>query len=155
MSLLLAACSPRTDDVGPEPFTPTETAREVLDLVNQARSTTQVCGSERKSAVPALRLEQRLTGAAQAHSEDMAEHRTMGHVGSNGSTFIQRAERSGYHWSALAENVAWGYTTASGVVAGWLESPGHCVNIMNPSVTELGVGLEGTYWTQLFGAPRD
>ena len=126
----------------------------MLDLVNRARSQPRSCGERRFPAVPPLALEQRLTAAAQAHSEDMAEHTFMSHVGSDGSSFIERAERSGYEWSALAENVAFGFTDAATVVAGWLSSPGHCVNIMNGSVTELGVGVAGVYWTQLFGAPR-
>ena len=152
----LGACSPRTADKGlsvSEPFLPTGVATEVLALVNEARSAPVTCGTQQLPAAGPLVLEQRLSSAAQGHSEDMYEHGFMGHGGSDGSNFIQRAERSGYGWSALAENVAYGYTEPATVVAGWLGSPGHCVNIMNSQVTELGVGLEGTYWTQLFGAP--
>jgi len=46
------------------------------------------------------------------------------------------------------------------VVAGWLASPGHCANLMNPAFSELGAGYAvdpksdaGIYWTALFGAP--
>jgi uncharacterized protein YkwD len=47
-------------------------------------------------------------------------------------------------------------------VAGWLSSPGHCANLMNPRYTEMGAayGLNSArkstypYWTQVFGAPR-
>lgn len=39
------------------------------------------------------------------------------------------------------------------VMKSWLKSPGHCANIMNPDVTEVGVARSGTYWTQLFAAP--
>lgn len=155
VALVLAACSPRAHELAPGgPFEPSETAREMLVLVNRARSSPRTCGAERLPAVPPLELEGRLTAAAQAHSQDMAESSFMGHVGSDGSSFIERAERHGYEWSALAENVAFGYGDAASVVDGWLGSPGHCVNIMNPRVRQLGVGLEGVYWTQLFGAPR-
>ena len=35
---------------------------------------------------------------------------------------------------------------------GWMTSPGHCANIMNPDNNELGVGFyEGNYWTQVMG----
>ena len=147
----VASCSPRTQ--APPRFEPSETAFEVLDLVNEARSTPRTCGEHTFSAVPPLTLAAKLSAAAQAHSEDMFVNTFMGHVGADGSSFIQRAERAGYAWSALAENVAFGYTDVPSVVAGWLSSPGHCENIMNARVTELGVGLEGAYWTQLFGAP--
>jgi uncharacterized protein YkwD len=44
-------------------------------------------------------------------------------------------------------------------MAGWLDSPGHCANLMDPSFTEMGAGYAvnpnskaGTaYWTQVFG----
>lgn len=155
--LLLAACSPRTHEAPPEgePFTPTAVAQEMLELVNDARSSARTCGEQAQPAVPPLELEARLTAAAQGHSEDMFDNSFMGHGGSNGSNFIQRAERSGYRWTLLAENVAVGYTEPTAVMAGWLQSPGHCANIMMAGIIELGVGLEGTYWTQMFGAPAD
>jgi uncharacterized protein YkwD len=48
------------------------------------------------------------------------------------------------------------------VVAGWIDSPGHCANLMNPAFTEMGAGYEinrarlpgFVYWTQVFGARR-
>jgi uncharacterized protein YkwD len=43
----------------------------------------------------------------------------------------------------------------------WLESPGHCANIMGPQFTEMGVAVVGTpqsdlriVWAQVFAAPR-
>ncbi|MBR5012006.1 MAG: hypothetical protein IKY12_05545, partial [Clostridia bacterium] len=62
-----------------------------------------------------------------------------------------------------AENIAEGATTPEQVVKGWMNSPGHRANIMNPSLRYLGVGhfkrFEGgitwrDYWVQLF-ASRD
>ena len=58
------------------------------------------------------------------------------------------------------ENIAVGQRDPEEVVSGWLESDGHCSNIMNPSFEDLGVGAaigatdwgEGIYWTQNFGA---
>lgn len=151
----VAACSPRAEQparVGL--FEPTPMAREVLSIVNRARSAPRSCGEQSFAAAAPLSLEARLTAAAQAHSADMEEHTYMSHVGSDGSSFIERAERSGYDWASLAENVAFGFTDAESVVAGWLSSPGHCANIMSDRVTELGVGVAGVYWTQLFGSPR-
>ncbi len=43
----------------------------------------------------------------------------------------------------------------------WLESPGHCENIMEPRFTEMGVAFAlapdqnpNIYWTQVFATPR-
>lgn len=45
------------------------------------------------------------------------------------------------------------------VIDGWLASPGHCANLMNPQYKELGAAYAtdpksdaGIYWTAMFGA---
>ncbi len=65
-------------------------------------------------------------------------------------------ERAGYTWSAAGENIAGGNTTAAATMDQWMNSPGHCRNIMNGDYVNLGVGhvAEGALWTQVFGAPR-
>ena len=54
-----------------------------------------------------------------------------------------------------------GHTSVSAVVEGWLDSPGHCRNIMNDAFTEMGMAKAedsesrySTYWTQTLGNPR-
>ena len=58
----------------------------------------------------------------------------------------------GVTYKSAAENIAMGQRSATEVVKGWMESPGHKANIMNPSYTHIGVGLSdsGYYWTQQF-----
>jgi uncharacterized protein YkwD len=57
--------------------------------------------------------------------------------------------------------VAAGDTTAEGVIRTWLASPGHCANLMNPALREMGIARafepaspKGTYWAQLFATRR-
>ncbi|MBL7110644.1 MAG: hypothetical protein ISS19_01735 [Bacteroidales bacterium] len=45
-------------------------------------------------------------------------------------------------------------STEKAVIEAWLDSPGHCKNIMNDKVTELGVATSGAYWTQVFAKPK-
>lgn len=151
--VVLGGCAVSTGRVGAPPPDASAEAIEVLELVNEARSSGRSCGDRRYSAAAPVSLEARLARAAQLHSEDMFAHDFMGHTGSDGSDLRKRADRQGYQWSRLGENVAWGYVSPSTVVNGWLGSPGHCANIMNPEFSELGVGLQGTSWTQLFGRP--
>ncbi|MFO7546529.1 MAG: CAP domain-containing protein [Trueperaceae bacterium] len=152
IGLSLAACStsavttPGTGNVG-------ITAALLLE-VNDARASTRRCGTQTFATAAPLRLEARLTAAAGAHSQDMHDHGFMSHTGSDGSDVVRRVERQGYTWSALAENVAAGFTSPEDVVAAWLGSPGHCINIMNPAYTELGPGNAGVFWTLVFGRPR-
>ena len=85
----------------------------------------------------------------------------LSHAGQDGSAPGDRAERAGYEWRTVGENIAAGQQTAEQVVAEWLESPRHCANLMDPDFTEMGVGYafgpkspKGVYWAQVFGAPR-
>jgi uncharacterized protein YkwD len=47
------------------------------------------------------------------------------------------------------------------VVQGWLDSPGHCENIMDPRFAEMGIAFaagqssrRGLFWVQLLVAPK-
>jgi uncharacterized protein YkwD len=46
---------------------------------------------------------------------------------------------NGCRASVVAENLARGYSTADGVVAGWMASPGHRANILDGRLTRIGV----------------
>lgn len=50
----------------------------------------------------------------------------------------------------VGENVAMGYETAASLVQGWLDSPGHRQNIMNPVFRKMGIGIAGSFATQMF-----
>jgi uncharacterized protein YkwD len=110
-----------------------------------------------KEKLPPLKLEARLTEAAQVQAKDMAEHSMMSHEGSDGSTPNQRVVNAGYQYLRTGENVAVGYKDVDDVVLGWMESPGHRKNIMG-DYTEMGaarvLGKEDKpYWCVTFGTP--
>ena len=133
----------------------------VLVLVNEARSKPRRCGSQSHKAVPPLTLSAVLTHAALKHAQDMAAHSHFEHTGTDGSTPAQRAEKAGYAWLAVAENIAAGARTAEEVVEGWLNSPGHCSNLMGAMYTQMGIAYAvneksdaGIYWAQEFARPR-
>jgi len=133
---------------------------EVLTLVNQRRAAGATCGGVAKAPAPALTLDTRLRCAARKHSKDMGVNDFFSHTGSNGSTPWQRMNDAGYTYSTAGENIAAGYSTPSAVVTGWMNSTGHCNNIMNPNFVHLGVGYYYDssspyyrYWTQDFGKP--
>ena len=125
---------------------------QVFQLTNQVRQ---------RYRLRPLRWNCRLIAAAQNHSRDMARTKRLSHRGSDGSTMAIRARRVGYRYSYLAENVAAGQRSPQSVVDSWMKSSGHRKNILNPNVTEIGVGYSsvsrdryGTYWTQVFGSSR-
>lgn len=136
-----------------------EVGRRVLELINEARSERRRCGHRKLPAATPLNRAAALEHAALAHAQDMAARSYLGHKGSNGSSPADRATQAGYAWTAVAENVAGGQTTAEEVVNTWLASPGHCANLMSARYTETGVAYavdpaseQGVYWVQIFGA---
>lgn len=134
--------------------------QEVLRRTNEARAQPRRCGSRRYEAAPPLRWNERLGKTALAHSQDMAGKDFFSHQGSDGSQVGQRAKREGYQWRGVGENLAAGQGNAEQAISGWLASPGHCANLMDPRYAELGAAYATNpqsdaviYWTQVFGLP--
>jgi uncharacterized protein YkwD len=125
--------------------------QELLAAINEARSTARMCGATTYSATVSVTWNDDLAEAAYKHSADMATNHFFSHTGSDGNSPATRISQEGYHWSALGENIAYGYPTVEDVIQGWLGSEGHCQNIMSPIFTEIGAAIAGTtnipYWT--------
>ncbi|MBB3223423.1 CAP domain-containing protein [Pseudoduganella umbonata] len=134
---------------------PESIGEATLAAVNAARAAPRQCGERQFAAAPPLRLNRALDAAALSHSQYMAQVRYFSHKQKNGSVVGDRALRAGYRWRTIGENIASGQRTAQEAVQGWLDSPGHCANIMNAAFVEMGVGYavnpaRGTlYWTQV------
>ncbi|MEV0615595.1 CAP domain-containing protein [Nonomuraea sp. NPDC050404] len=92
--------------------------------------------------------------AAERHSADMARRNYFSHTSRDGRSFDKRIKAAGFTFRRAAENIAKGQPTAAAVVKAWLNSPGHRANIMNCSLTHIGVGhnAKGPTWTQDFAA---
>ena len=67
----------------------------------------------------------------------------------------------GYREKLVGENIAYGPESVEEVVQGWLDSPGHCENIMDPRFAQMGIAYSagrtsrrGLYWVQLLAEPR-
>jgi uncharacterized protein YkwD len=135
--------------------------QRVLDLVNQARATPRRCGNKAFAAARPVRWNDALALSSRLHSEDMAHNNYFSHQGRDGSSPAQRVERAGYRYRATGENIAAGQMEPEEAMAGWIKSPGHCANLMNPLYTEMGAAFAvdrgsemGVYWTQEFALPR-
>ncbi|WP_244264841.1 CAP domain-containing protein [Vreelandella boliviensis] len=133
----------------------------MLSLVNEARSQARQCGDQQFAAVESLTWSCKLEAAAKSHSQDMAENDYFSHTDPNGAGIEQRVGNQDYLWQAVGENIAAGHASVSAVVEGWLDSPGHCRNIMNDAFTEMGMANTedsesrySSYWTQTLGHPR-
>jgi uncharacterized protein YkwD len=136
-------------------------SRRVLELTNQARAHARRCGATPFAPAPPLVLNAVLGRAARDYSQQMASFGYMDHTGADGSSPADRITRSGYRWREVGENLASGIMTAEDVVSGWLGSPEHCANLMDPLFRQMGVAYAvnphnaaGVYWAQEFGTPR-
>jgi uncharacterized protein YkwD len=102
-----------------------------------------------------------LEHAAAQYARDLASFGYLDHTGRDGSSPAQRITRSGYRWREVGENLARGIMTPEDAVAGWLHSPEHCANLMDPAFRQMGVAYAvnprndaGVYWALEFGTPH-
>jgi len=139
-----------------------DVGRSILAAVNAVRGQRQTCGDANYEPAPPLTWNPALGRAALAHSQYMSANRHFSHRERNGSTAAERAQQAGYSWRRVGENIASGQESPEEAVAGWMASPGHCTNIMNPGFTEMGAAYAldpqrkhaVIFWTQVFGAPK-
>jgi uncharacterized protein YkwD len=134
-------------------------ADRVLALVNAARAQRRNCGVESMAATTPLAWSEELARAARVHALDMERNGFFEHAGSDGSDPLTRVSRTGYGPRAAGENLAFNQETPEDVVRGWLASPHHCANIMDPRFRELGVAYvisrqreQSIYWDLTLGA---
>jgi len=140
-------------------------ASRVLELVNAARARGASCGRKPFAPVAPVRLSTALAVAARGHALDMAEHEYFEHHDLSGHSPADRVRALGYHEKLVGENIAYGPRSPEEVVRGWLDSPDHCENIMDPRFAEMGIAYalgpapapasgRGLYWVQVLADPR-
>jgi uncharacterized protein YkwD len=144
----------------PGSATPAVAAR-ALELVNEARSRGAQCGAQSFGPAPPLSLSRTLADVALGHATDMAVHDYFEHEDLAGQSPADRVRAAGYSEKLVGENIAYGPKSVEEVVKGWLASPGHCVNIMDPRFVQMGLGLapgraarRGLFWVQVLAEPR-
>ncbi|ORZ31488.1 hypothetical protein BCR44DRAFT_49694 [Catenaria anguillulae PL171] len=135
---------------------------EGLKLVNDFRA---------QNGRAPLCLEQRMVNAAMLHSQDMARRRVMSHIGSDGSSPVDRIRRTGFPMSiGGAENVVHGslapgstldFVRMTGPMSMWVNSVPHRENLLtNAQFLGIGVANGGcsfgsdqcAYWTLNFAS---
>ena len=121
-----------------------DNARQVAVLVNRERQA---------EGLPLLRYSDVLSEAANKRAKEIQTY--FSHTRPNGTSCFTAVTEIGIRYRYIGENIAYGQRTPEEVMNGWMNSSGHRANILNSSVTEMGVGIYsggsyGVYWTQLF-----
>lgn len=92
-----------------------------------------------------------LTEVARSHAVDMDTHNYLSHTGRDGSSPGDRADAAGYDWNFIAENIARGFNTETGVMQGWMGSEGHRENILDPRAEDFGIARVDDIWVLMLG----
>ena len=123
---------------------------EIANLINSARA---------QAGLPALTINAQLTAAAQGHSIDMACFSLLSHTGTDSSSVHERIVAAGYAPS-YSEEIIYGGGYPQNAFDWWMNDKIHRDAILNPNVTEMGVGYAyvstssfGSYYTVDFGHP--
>jgi hypothetical protein len=129
-----AASCPGADDQ-PTAATLVPAVQTTICLVNQQRAA---------AGVAPVTLELGLTAIAFGYARDMVAEQFYGHISPDGSILADRLALIDYHPYAAGENIYWGMSdlaTPAAAVQGWLDSPEHHRNMLDPLYGRVGIGI--------------
>ena len=112
-----------------------------------------------RAGLGALMAEPRLTAAAQAQACHMAARERLSHRGSWFAGLGRRLRREGYPYALAVENLGEGQGSPAEIIRGWMDSPGHRVNMLNRDAREAGYGVARAangrlHWVMVAAAQR-
>lgn len=107
-------------------------SENLLEATNLDRSQQQLSS---------LSIDPALSAAAQAKANDMVQRNYWSHTSPDGRTPWSFIAAAGYSYAIAGENLAYGFNGASEVVAGWMNSPEHRANVLNPDYQNVGFGV--------------
>lgn len=105
--------------------------QKIFQLLNRARA---------EQGLPALEANAQLQQAARAHSQLMASRQKLSHRFSDEAVVRERLAVTGLHFDTDGENVGFNQT-AEGADQGFMHSPPHRANILNPNYNAVGIGV--------------
>jgi uncharacterized protein YkwD len=131
----LAACS----DSAPPPGQPSfyiDLAQTGASLdANAAQS--MISGYRGNNALGPVTIDPELMRLANEQAQAMAARDKLDHDAAH--PFQERIRKSGFDASVAVENIGAGYHTLAEAFSGWRDSPPHRANMLNSSVTRMGI----------------
>lgn len=133
-------------------------AEATLKQINAYRAAGANCGGQAMPPAPPLAWSEPLEKAAEVQVAHNARIGDVSHRGADGSSVGQRMTAAGFEWRAAGENAAAGNDSLRATLAQWMESPGHCRNMMGTDFKEVGVARQDNlsstyrhYWIMVLG----
>ncbi len=110
------------------------TVSGVLDMSNKERSI---------RGINPLTNNEILNKAAEMKVDDMIENNYFAHISPSGEEASDLVSLVKYSFIAVGENLAHGeFKDDEDLVSGWMNSPGHKENILNPGYFEIGIAVK-------------
>jgi hypothetical protein len=109
----------------------TGAAEQLFAMGNHARA---------EAGVAPLAWDPALAAAARKHCERMVAEGPIAHRYSGELDLSERASVAGAHFGLIEENIAVGSNPAE-IHEGWMNSPGHRKNLLNPAVDHVGIAV--------------
>ncbi len=88
-----------------------------------------------------LKLNQKLSAAAQAKANDMSARNYWAHNTPDGQEPWVFVDKAGYAYQKAGENLAYGFPSSSQTVVGWMNSASHKANLLDDAFSEVGFGF--------------
>jgi uncharacterized protein YkwD len=128
-------------------------AGAILAATNQFRS---------KHGRGELKVDTKLVQAARDFAAYMAKTGNYGHT-ADGRNPAERVKQHGYRFCGVAENIAYAYSSADfsrqaladEFMQGWIHSPPHRKNLLEPAVTDIGIAVARSAKTGYYYAVQD
>lgn len=121
----------------------TEAEELILDMINEARQEEQECGSTSYGPSDELEMDPQLRCAARIHSWDMDGRNYYDHDTPEGLSPSGRVSIVPGPNSSAAENIYDWWASPEQIFQGWMNSPGHCKNMMCGGYNRVGIGIYG------------
>ena len=133
-SVALAACASKAP---PEQPTFYQDLAQTNVTVDPAAAASMITGYRSNNGLGSLTVDPELMRLASEQAHAMAAHDRMDH--DIGRPFQERIKNSAFRGSVAVENISAGYHTLAEAFSGWRDSPPHRANMLNASVTRLGI----------------
>jgi uncharacterized protein YkwD len=133
-SAALAACA---SNAPPEQPTFYQDLAQTNVTVDAAAAASMISGYRGNNNLGPLAVDPELMRLASEQAHVMAAHDRMDH--DIGRPFQERIKESNFRGSVAVENISAGYHTLAEAFSGWRDSPPHRANMLNASVTRLGI----------------
>lgn len=113
---------------------------------DESRLVSQMNDERAANGVAPLSIDSELTAVARYRSDDQVSRNYFSHTTPDGTTVFDVLDNAGVSFTTAGENLAEsrGYDPVQAAVDGFMQSPPHRANLLNPDFASVGVGAAMT-----------